>query len=107
MRDLALAARLDGSHPTEPGPHTIRYAVGDNRIDLTLDGGGTSSGMAQRFPGGASGVVDRLLGARMLGHLGRSGKSVYYQLTGAASSQRSQPDRVPVLRGAPSSSSQG
>lgn len=52
MRDLALAARLDGSHPTEPGPHTIRYAVGDNRIDLTLDGGGTSSGMAQRFPGG-------------------------------------------------------
>ena len=24
-------------------PHAIRYAVGDNRIDITLDGGGTSS----------------------------------------------------------------
>ena len=24
-------------------PHSLRYAVGDNRIDITLDGGGTSS----------------------------------------------------------------
>ena len=24
-------------------PHTLRYAVGDNRIDITLEGGGTSS----------------------------------------------------------------
>ena len=24
-------------------PHTLRYAVGDNRIDITLDDGGTSS----------------------------------------------------------------
>ena len=24
-------------------PHTIRYAVGDNRIDIVLDDGGTSS----------------------------------------------------------------
>ena len=24
-------------------PHTVRYAVGDNRVDLTLDGGETSS----------------------------------------------------------------
>ena len=24
-------------------PHTIRYAVGDNRVDIALDGGGTSS----------------------------------------------------------------
>jgi SAM-dependent methyltransferase len=41
--DHEVAARLDGLHQDEPVPHTIRYAVGDNRVDLTLDGGGTSS----------------------------------------------------------------
>src|SRR4249920_1121653 len=41
--DHQVAARLDGAHQNEPVPHTIRYAVGDNRIDITLDGGGTSS----------------------------------------------------------------
>jgi SAM-dependent methyltransferase len=38
-----IAARFDGEHQDEPVPHTIRYAVGDNRIDITLDDGGTSS----------------------------------------------------------------
>jgi ubiquinone/menaquinone biosynthesis C-methylase UbiE len=38
-----VAARLDGVHRDEPVPHTIHHAVGDNRIDITLDGGGTSS----------------------------------------------------------------
>jgi ubiquinone/menaquinone biosynthesis C-methylase UbiE len=41
--DHQVAVRLDGRHQNEPMPHTIRYAVGDNRIDITLDGGGTSS----------------------------------------------------------------
>src|SRR3954470_12828938 len=42
--DHAIAARLDGHHQEEPVPHELRYAVGDNRIDITLDGGeGTSS----------------------------------------------------------------
>jgi len=41
--DHQIAARLDGHHQDEPVPHTIRYAVGDNRIDITLDDGGTSS----------------------------------------------------------------
>lgn len=41
--DHAIAARLEGLHQDEPVPHTVRYAVGDNRIDLTLDEGGTSS----------------------------------------------------------------
>jgi SAM-dependent methyltransferase len=41
--DHAIAARLDGAHELEPVPHTLRYAVGDNRIDIVLDGGGTSS----------------------------------------------------------------
>jgi ubiquinone/menaquinone biosynthesis C-methylase UbiE len=41
--DHALASRLDGLHQEEPVPHSLRYAVGDNRIDITLDGGGTSS----------------------------------------------------------------
>src|SRR6266545_482186 len=35
--DHRIAARLDGEHQDEPVPHTIRYAVGDNRIDITLD----------------------------------------------------------------------
>ena len=41
--DHQVAVRLDGRHQNEPVPHTIRYAVGDNRIDITLDEGGTSS----------------------------------------------------------------
>lgn len=41
--DHRLAARLDGTHQEEPGPHTIRYSVGDNRIDLVRDDGATSS----------------------------------------------------------------
>ncbi len=41
--DHAVAARLDGSHVDEPVPHSLRYSVGDNRIDITLDGSGTSS----------------------------------------------------------------
>jgi hypothetical protein len=35
--------RLDGQHQDEPVPHTVRYAVSDNRIDITLDDGGSSS----------------------------------------------------------------
>jgi len=41
--DHKIAARLDGQHQEAPVPHTNRYAVGDNRIDITLDDGATSS----------------------------------------------------------------
>jgi len=41
--DHEIAARLGGRHQDEPVPHLVRYAVADNRIDLTLDTGGTSS----------------------------------------------------------------
>lgn len=41
--DHQVAARLDGQHQISPVPHTVRYAVADNRIDLTLDGGARSS----------------------------------------------------------------
>jgi ubiquinone/menaquinone biosynthesis C-methylase UbiE len=41
--DHHIAARLDGQHQQGPVPHTNRYAVGENRIDITLDGGATSS----------------------------------------------------------------
>ena len=41
--DHQIAARLDGQHQDDPVPHTNRYAVGDNRIDIALDDGGTSS----------------------------------------------------------------
>jgi SAM-dependent methyltransferase len=41
--DHQIAAQLDGLHQDSPVPHTVRYAVGDNRIDMVLDGGATSS----------------------------------------------------------------
>lgn len=41
--DHQVAARLDGQHQTTPVPHTVRYDVAENRIDLTLDGGARSS----------------------------------------------------------------
>jgi SAM-dependent methyltransferase len=41
--DHMVAAKLDGEHCDEPVPHSLRYDVGDNRIDITLDGAGTSS----------------------------------------------------------------
>lgn len=41
--DHRIAARLDGQHQDEPVPHLLGYAVGDNRIDITLDDGGVSS----------------------------------------------------------------
>ena len=41
--DHAIAARLDGQRQEDPVPHTLRYAVGDNRVDIVLDGGETSS----------------------------------------------------------------
>lgn len=41
--DHRIAARLDGQHHDDPVPHSLSYAVGDNRIDIRLDDGGTSS----------------------------------------------------------------
>ena len=41
--DHAIAARLDGMRQEEPVPHTLRYAVGDGRVDIVLDLGETSS----------------------------------------------------------------
>jgi SAM-dependent methyltransferase len=41
--DHAIAARLDGTPQDEPLPHVIRYSVGDNRVDIVLESGATSS----------------------------------------------------------------
>jgi ubiquinone/menaquinone biosynthesis C-methylase UbiE len=41
--DHRVAAGYDGEHQASPVPHTIHYAVGDNRIDMVLDDGATSS----------------------------------------------------------------
>jgi SAM-dependent methyltransferase len=41
--DHAFAAAADGAHEEKPVPHTVRYAVAENRIDIVLDDGGTSS----------------------------------------------------------------
>jgi SAM-dependent methyltransferase len=41
--DHAIASRLDGLRQEEPVPHTLRYAVGDGRVDIVLDSGETSS----------------------------------------------------------------
>jgi SAM-dependent methyltransferase len=41
--DHAVAARDDGVHRDRPEPHTTRYSVGENRVDLVHDTGATSS----------------------------------------------------------------
>jgi SAM-dependent methyltransferase len=41
--DHHVAARLDGQHQDEPVPHWVGYDIADNRIDLRLDDGSTSS----------------------------------------------------------------
>jgi SAM-dependent methyltransferase len=41
--DHHVAAALDGQHEDKPVPHSVHYAVADNRIDIELDDGGTTS----------------------------------------------------------------
>jgi SAM-dependent methyltransferase len=45
--DHHIASAIDGQHadtaPGVPLPHTNHYSVGDNRVDITLDAGGTGS----------------------------------------------------------------
>src|SRR6187455_765425 len=41
--DHRVASRLDGERQNDPVPHTVRYAVADNRVDITLDDGARSS----------------------------------------------------------------
>jgi SAM-dependent methyltransferase len=45
--DHRIASEIDGRRadaaPGIPVPHTIHYSVGDNRVDIALDGGGTGS----------------------------------------------------------------
>jgi len=41
--DHRVASRLDGAHQDTPVPHTVGYAVGENRVDISLDDGATSS----------------------------------------------------------------
>jgi SAM-dependent methyltransferase len=41
--DHRLAAEADGKRQDDLVPHTVRYAVGENRVDITLDSGATSS----------------------------------------------------------------
>jgi SAM-dependent methyltransferase len=40
--DHRVAVRNDGVHREEPVPHTLRYSVGDNRIDIIRDDGARS-----------------------------------------------------------------
>lgn len=41
--DHRYATAADRQHKDAPLPHTIRYSVADNRIDIVLDAGGTTS----------------------------------------------------------------
>jgi SAM-dependent methyltransferase len=41
--DHHLAASIDGVHQTARKPHTNRYSVGDNRLDIVRDDGARSS----------------------------------------------------------------
>jgi hypothetical protein len=38
-----MAASVEGHHPNDPVPHTIRQAYADNRVDIELDAGGAIS----------------------------------------------------------------
>jgi ubiquinone/menaquinone biosynthesis C-methylase UbiE len=38
-----IAAAIDGTLRKEPVPHTLRYVPAENRVDITLDSGGTTS----------------------------------------------------------------
>ncbi len=41
--DHRIAARIDGQRQEQPYAHTVRYAAGDNRVDIIRDTGETSS----------------------------------------------------------------
>src|SRR5438270_12537789 len=41
--DHQIASAIDGQHADTPLPHTIHYGVSDNRVNITLDGGGTGA----------------------------------------------------------------
>ena len=41
--DHHIAVRNDGTHQDRPVPHTLRYSVPENRIDILRDDGATSS----------------------------------------------------------------
>jgi len=41
--DHRIAAAADGGHDDEPVPHSLRYAVADNRVDIVLDDGPVTS----------------------------------------------------------------
>ena len=41
--DHAIAAGLEGRHQEKPLPYTVAYDVGENRIDITPDSGGSIS----------------------------------------------------------------
>jgi ubiquinone/menaquinone biosynthesis C-methylase UbiE len=41
--DHQIAARYDGARQDEPVPHTVRYSVGENRVDIVLDDGARTS----------------------------------------------------------------
>lgn len=41
--DYRVAAREDGVHQQTPAPHTMKFTVGSNRIDIVRDDGGASS----------------------------------------------------------------
>jgi SAM-dependent methyltransferase len=41
--DYRIAAHSDGVHQSTPTPHTTKFSVGDNRIDLIRDDGAVSS----------------------------------------------------------------
>lgn len=41
--DHRFATQLDGDSRSEPVPHTNRYSIGENRVDIVRDDGATSS----------------------------------------------------------------
>ena len=41
--DHRIATQNDGAHRDDPVPHSLRYSIAENRVDIILDGTGTTS----------------------------------------------------------------
>ena len=67
--DHRIASAVDGQHadaaPGLPVPHTIHYSVSDNRVDITLDDGGTVHSGGQPRTNGWGSSTSRACGWKL------------------------------------------
>jgi SAM-dependent methyltransferase len=63
--DHQIASAIDGRQADTPLPHTIHYSVSDNRVDITLDGGGTGHSGGQPRTNGWGSSTSRACGWKL------------------------------------------